>query len=129
MEQEQIVLCDTSVIIDYYNGNTSIIEAFDNIGFKNIAISFVVYGEAIYGALNKRDMQRWMKFLDKLIIIPMNEEIAGLSTELLKKYVLSHKLHFADAMIASTAIYYNLPLFTLNKKDFRFIKNLQLLKE
>ena len=129
MEQEQIVLCDTSVIIDYYNGNTSIIEALDNIGFKNIAISFVVYGEAIYGALNKRDMQRWMKFLDKLIIIPMNEEIAGLSTELLKKYVLSHKLHFADAMIASTAIYYNLPLFTLNKKDFRFIKNLQLLKE
>jgi len=74
-------------------------------------------------------MQRWIKFLDKLIIIPMNEEIAGLSTELLKKYVLSHKLHFADAMIASTAIYYNLPLFTLNIKDFRFIKNLQLLKE
>ena len=129
MEQEQIVLCDTSVIIDYYNGNTSIIEALDKIGFNNIAISFVVYGEAIYGALNKKDMQKWMKFLDKLIIIPMNEEIAGLSTELLKKYVLSHKLHFADAMIASTAIYYNLPLFTLNIKDFRFIKNLQLLKE
>jgi predicted nucleic acid-binding protein len=129
MEQEQIVLCDTSVIIDYYNGNTSIIEALDNIGFNNIAISFVVYGEAIYGALNKKDMQRWVKFLDKLIIIPMNEEIAGLSTELLKKYVLSHKLHFADAMIASTAIYYNLPLFTLNINDFRFIKNLQLLKE
>jgi tRNA(fMet)-specific endonuclease VapC len=85
MEQEQIVLCDTSVIIDYYNGNTSIIEALDNIGFKNIAISFVVYGEAIYGALNIKDMQRWIKFLDKLIIIPMNEEIAGLSTELLKK--------------------------------------------
>ena len=75
MAKEQIVLCDTSVIIDYYNGNKLIIEELDRIGFKNIAISFVVYGEAIYGALNKQDFQKWIKFLDKFIIINMNEEI------------------------------------------------------
>jgi predicted nucleic acid-binding protein len=128
MAKEQIVLCDTSVIIDYYNGNKLIIEELDRIGFKNIAISFVVYGEAICGALNKQDFQKWIKFLDKFIIINMNEEIAINSSELLKKYVLSHKLHFADAMIASTALYYQLPLFTLNKKDFRFIDNIELYK-
>ena len=50
MAKEQMILRDTSVIIDYYNGNKLIIEELDRSGFKNIAISFVVYGEAIYGA-------------------------------------------------------------------------------
>ena len=58
----------------------------------------------------------------------MNEEIAINSTELLRKYVLSHKLHFADAMIASTSIYYHIPLFTLNRKDFKYIDDIYLYK-
>ena len=60
MAKEQMILRDTSVIIDYYNGNKLIIEELDRIGFKNIAISLVVYGEAIYGALNKPDFHKWI---------------------------------------------------------------------
>lgn len=32
----------------------------------------------------------------------------------------------ADALIASTALVWGLPLVTLNKKDFQFIESLQL---
>lgn len=32
----------------------------------------------------------------------------------------------ADALIAATALHYNLPLYTLNKKDFRYIAGLRL---
>ena len=127
MEKTEIVLCDTSVIIDYYNGKNYIVEPLDKIGFHNIAINSVTYCEAIYGALNKKDFKKWIAFLDKFMLVYVNEEISKLSVEILKKYVLSHKLHLADAMIAATALYYETTLFTLNKRDFQFIDNLNLL--
>ena len=44
------------------------------------------------------------------------------------KYSLSHKLSIPDAIIASTAIYYEIELYTLNIKDFKFIKDIKLYK-
>ena len=40
-------------------------------------------------------------------------------------YSLSHKLTIPDALIAATAITQDLELYTLNIKDFRFIKDLK----
>jgi len=44
----------------------------------------------------------------------------------MEEYSLSHRLSIPDALIASTAIVNDLELFTLNLKDFRFIKGLKL---
>ncbi len=44
------------------------------------------------------------------------------------KYSLSHNLDLPDALIASTAIIYDLELYTLNLKHFRYIDNLKLWK-
>lgn len=41
------------------------------------------------------------------------------------EYTLSHNLDLPDALIASTAIIYDLELYTLNKKHFRYIDNLK----
>jgi len=43
-----------------------------------------------------------------------------------KNYCLSHRLEFADALIAATAIFHNANLFTLNRKDFACIPYLKL---
>jgi hypothetical protein len=51
----------------------------------------------------------------------------GIEDELLEKYSLSHKLSLPDALIAATAIVYGIELFTLNLKDFKFIKQVKLL--
>jgi len=37
-------------------------------------------------------------------------------------------MDFADLLIASTAIYHNLPLLTLNTDHFKHIERLRLLK-
>ncbi|MCU0286836.1 MAG: hypothetical protein MUF15_10600 [Acidobacteria bacterium] len=55
-----------------------------------------------------------------------HNEIARLSSLLLKNYLLSHNLQIADAIIAATSLVYDIPLFTHNKKDFRYIPNLNL---
>ena len=45
----------------------------------------------------------------------------------MKKYRLSHGLLIPDALIAATAIEADTPLVSKNQKDYRFIKDLQLL--
>lgn len=45
---------------------------------------------------------------------------------LMEAYTLSHNLSLPDALIAATAIVYELDLFTLNQKDFRYIPELTL---
>ena len=44
----------------------------------------------------------------------------------IENYCLSQKLNLPDALIAATAIYYNIELFTLNIKDFKFIPDIKL---
>lgn len=43
--------------------------------------------------------------------------------------IISHKLSLPDGLIAATAITEDIPLYTLNKKDFRYIENLRLYQE
>jgi len=40
--------------------------------------------------------------------------------------VLSHSLSLADALIAATALHYQLPLLTANDKHYRMIADLNL---
>jgi len=41
-------------------------------------------------------------------------------------YSLSHKLSIPDAIIAATALHYDIELYTYNTKDFRFIEGIKL---
>ena len=53
------------------------------------------------------------------------EEII-LDTNLIFKYAKSHNLTIPDALIAATAKR-NIPLFTLNLKDFKYIDEINLI--
>jgi len=47
----------------------------------------------------------------------------------MNSYTLSHDMGIYDAIIAATCLVYDLPLWTYNKKDFRFIEELELINE
>ena len=65
-----------------------------------------------------------MIFIAKLF--PVDVVVSTKFIELMETYSLSHKLAIPDALIAFTALVYNLDLYTLNLKDFRFIESLNL---
>ena len=44
----------------------------------------------------------------------------------MQNFSLSHKPFIGDMLIAATALAHDYELFTLNKKDFRFIPELKL---
>ena len=122
-----MILCDTNILIEVYRGNGLIINEVVKIGEQNIAISDVTCAELLFGARNKEELKILKKDIDKLTCIPINSQIYNLSVRLVDKYSLSHKLSLPDALIAATAIVYGIELFTLNLKDFKFIKQVKLL--
>ena len=124
-----MILCDTNILIEIYRKNSSIISTMDNILHNStIAISDVTRAEMLVGARNKIEMQVLIKELGLLKSLPIQSEISANAVNLLIEYHLSHGLDFHDSLIAATAIYHNVELFTLNIRDFKFIQNIKLFK-
>jgi predicted nucleic acid-binding protein len=126
MEQTKIVLCDTDVMIEFYRGNPDIVSELKGIGQKNIALSYITVGELIYGAFNKRELTKLQKSIEHLILLDIDNKTCETFANLISTYALSHRLAVPDGFIAATAIENDVELFTLNKKDFRFIEGLRL---
>jgi predicted nucleic acid-binding protein len=123
-----MILCDTNILIEFYKNNAEITRALREIGLPDLAISTITTGELYFGARNRRELFKMKKHLANLHQIPLDEEISTLTLSLLEMYALSHRLNLPDALIAATALRYNLSLYTLNIKDFRFIEGLSLYK-
>jgi len=123
-----MLLCDTNIFIEVYRRNTTISAELEKIGHENIAISDISRGELFYGAINKVELKLINNDLSKISVLHINEEISDMAVNLVETYCLSHKLDIEDALIAATAIYYHIELFTLNMKDFKFIPNIKLSK-
>lgn len=121
-----MMLVDTNILIEIYRNNKRIIATIEGIGQNNIAVSSITFAELLYGARNKKELQLIRKDISKLTVLNLDEVISEKFIELIAEYSLSHKLAIPDALIASTAICRNLPLYTLNKKDFVFIKAIKL---
>jgi tRNA(fMet)-specific endonuclease VapC len=129
MAQTNLILCDTNVIIDILRNKQSIIDEINSIGMENIIISTITMAELLYGAINKTEFEKIKKHTEFIRILPINESISDIFMEIVSKYALSHSIGIPDAIIAATAIFYNIELYTLNLKDFNFIPNLKLFKK
>ncbi|MCD4745564.1 MAG: type II toxin-antitoxin system VapC family toxin [Bacteroidales bacterium] len=102
------------------------VKEIKNIGEQSIYISSVTAAELYFGALNKEELDKIRKRINRIIHIPINESITEIFENLMIKYSLIHKIGIPDAIIAATAIHYSIPLYTLNKKDFYFIPDIIL---
>ena len=126
MAENKIILCDTNILVEFYKNNTEIVNVLKEIGQDNLAISVVTAGEIIQGALNKKELQQLLKDMSQLLQLNIDHSVCIAYKELLIEYSLSHGLRVADAFIAATALVHKCELYTLNKKDFVFIKGLKL---
>ncbi len=126
METEQIILCDTNILIEFYKENSKVLRNLRAIGQDNIAISIVTVGELLFGAINKRELVRIKQDLAHLHVFHLNQQSGERFTQLMIQYSLSHKLSLPDGLIAATALSENISLYTHNTRDFKFIKGLNL---
>ncbi|OUD15316.1 type II toxin-antitoxin system VapC family toxin [Thioflexithrix psekupsensis] len=119
------ILCDTCVLIDFFKGcNDEIIELNKKGIF--LFINSIIELEILQGARNKREMQQLERKLQIFYRLDIPLENFQVARSLIKIYSLSHGLRLADALIAANALIYDLKLYTLNHKDFKFIPELVL---
>ena len=121
-----MILCDTNILIEFYKGRAGVMEIFNAVDISNLAVSVVTVGELFYGARDKRELRNLREHISLLNQIPIDEYISNVYLSLLEKYSLSHRSSIPDALIAATALYHSIPLYTLNVKDFRYISGLSI---
>ena len=126
MEKNQAVICDTNILIELFKGKEEVIEICLQIGINNLCISSITIGEFYYGALNKKEIPLIDKHLNRFAIVPVNESISSIFVNLMRRYCLSHKPFIGDMLIAATALYHDMEIYTFNKKGFHFVPNLRL---
>jgi tRNA(fMet)-specific endonuclease VapC len=126
MANNQVILCDTNIIIEFYKNNPAVVAELTLIGQPNIAISIVTAGELVYGALNKKELNQILLDIAHLNLLHIDDQIGSTFITLMANYSLSHNLTLPDALIAATAIVHDIPLYTLNIKDFRYMTEVSL---
>jgi predicted nucleic acid-binding protein len=76
--------------------------------------------------LGQSSVRRLDYYNSPIGIIHFNEITSKLAIEFMEQFHLSHGLLIPDAVIAATAVTFNLKLFTYNLKDFRFIPGIKI---
>ncbi|KIM04492.1 MAG: hypothetical protein KU29_10510 [Sulfurovum sp. FS06-10] len=120
-----MVFIDTNIVIEYLKETQSVVEVLAK--FDEVYINDVVIMELYQGARDKKELNFIKKKILKFKVLQMNQEIVVLAREILDRYTLSHNTKIMDALIASTVIMYNMDLYTLNKKDFKYLAQVRLI--
>ena len=121
-----LYLCDTCILIDYLRGKEEAKERLYADRQKGLGMSAITYMELMVGARNKNEVTAIKKAFADFEIIELTEAISIKAKNLIEKFTKSHGLLIPDALIAATALEFELPLSTLNISDFKFIPNLTL---
>lgn len=122
------ILVDTDILIDVANDDVTAKTRLQNES-KNfiLSVSIITVMELIVGCRNKAELNYLNRFLSQFDTLILNQQISELAIQLTKTYYLSHGLMIPDALIAATAIGYNVSLLSKNQRDYCFIKSLNLL--
>ena len=123
---EKKIICDTDVMIDYWDESnvrhkeTKLILE-NEIGLDNVVLTAITKIELLAGAINKKEIDKIDRKLNRFNITLLNNHITIKAFELMLNYRCSHGLALPDCFIAATVMIFDLQFFTYNKKDFKFI--------
>jgi predicted nucleic acid-binding protein len=126
MAAQDIVLLDTNVLIEIIRKNTGIIQKCDSIGPARLTMTSISRCEFLMGSRNRETLDQNKRFLSKFRLLRMNQAIDEIFDRLIETYYLEFQPGIPDMIIAATALYHDIELYTLNKKDFRFIPGIKL---
>jgi len=71
-----MILCDTNILIEFYKGNSNIVQELERVELPNLAISVITAGELYFGARDKRELGQIKKNLSLLNQIPLDSGIS-----------------------------------------------------
>jgi len=81
--------------------------------------------ELVQGCDNKTEQNKVNSALSTLKVVCPSSEACDEALDFFSRYHLSHNIGLLDALIGQTALAYNLPLHTFNRKHYAVIPNLE----
>jgi predicted nucleic acid-binding protein len=127
---DKIILVDTSILIDYYRKTDKENSAWITLVRQEYSFSIsAVTKYEIYSGASQSQLTFWNNVLQAITVIPFDEisvDIAVMINSDLKRK--RKQIDLADLFIAATAIAYNLPLATLNRRHFDRIDSLNIIE-
>jgi tRNA(fMet)-specific endonuclease VapC len=125
-----VVCLDTSVFIDYFrkkHKETTILFKLSETDFKLVTTSISKF-EILRGS-NSNQLDFWNILFEKIDTLPFDDETSVIASSIYQSLKKSNKLiELPDLFIASVALQHNLPIATLNERDFLKIGNLRLFR-
>lgn len=118
-------LLDTNILIYHWKGEIPIseIENIEAIFKRSFIISVITKVELLgWRKHTAEGLIKAKKFLKRAKVIPVDNELADLTIELMR----NNNIKLADALIAATASLNNLVLITRNEEDFAMLDNLEI---
>ncbi len=131
MAKEKEICLDTSVLVDFFRKKRKDKTFFFELSqeYDYFCTSVVTeYEIKIGNSTEQKDF--WETFFEKLKVLPFDSEVNRIAVEIHDELKSQNKLiEIPDILIAATAIRYEVPLATLNRKHFERIRNLILVTQ
>lgn len=126
--ESRLICLDTSVFIDYFRKknkeSTLLFQLADQ--RKTFLTTSITKFEVLRGATKARQFF-WETIFGRIDVLPFDDESANIAAEIFQKLKSQNKLiGIPDLLIASVAIQHQLPLATLNTREFEKVNDLKL---
>ncbi|MCE2936234.1 MAG: type II toxin-antitoxin system VapC family toxin [Cyclobacteriaceae bacterium] len=129
METRSVVV-DTSVLIEYLRAKDKTKTTLQRLpDHFQIFISAITLYELLMGGRNHEKWNEVRRLIEDIPVLPFDHDVAEQAARIyhqLKK--LNRLIEFRDLFIAAAALAREMPVLTLNRKDFSRIKNLELVE-
>ena len=123
----ETVLIDTNILIGRARREPRALSALSKVPGSALVICDAVAAEVLSGVRNRAEYDATLRELDQHFhSLPLTIEVSRNFRDIISHYARDHGVHFADYLIAATAIAHDVPLLTLNTKHFKGIKGLKL---
>lgn len=119
------LLIDTSVLVDHLRGVSGANDFMVKLD-EQPSISALTVAELFSGVKGQRERVSLHNLVDACNVIPVTTEIAEDGVLIRNRYLKSHRLGLADALIGATAISTRSTLVTLDKKHFPMLKKVRV---
>jgi len=128
MEQMEIIILDTDILIDYFRGVEVAKEYIERIPVNERATTDITLMELFKGARNKEELENVEKFIKRniFIVLHVSSSASRRAVQILRRYSIQKGLGLPDALIAAVTISTDGKLITGNKKHFEFIEVLKV---
>lgn len=120
------MLVDTNILIYYLQGKEEVVARLNQWYEEHapLYLSVITVTEVLgYPKLNESAVEAIELFLERFIVVPVDARVAKTAAALQRH----HRLEIGDALIAATALTLGLPIVTRNLRDFRKVRELEVI--